>query len=414
MIIRIRSRGKACPVPRRTLCAWLVPVLACAVAAANPAAAGPPLRFTAAWHVWPGVSIRAFVALGASGPAVGELLGIDLRDRRVSLGLLHPRVVAAREQVSKMADAQHAVAGINGDFFNISETRPGVPATGSSVGPEIADGRDLKAAVPDGQRFGPPPPAGTTAETVFGVGSDRVARISTLHLTGTVRGSGETITLRGLNQYALPVGGVGAFTSAWGPVSRLRAVCGTDLVRGAPCSTDVAEATVRHDVVTAVDDTADAGQIPPDTTVLVGREEGADALRRLEPGERVRIGHRLTGPRHLWFALGGFPILRDGVAPPDLDPVSAAARTAAGVSRDGRRAYLVVVDGHTGASNGLTVADLATLLHRVGADDALNLDGGGSSTLAMRMPGERTARVRNTPSGSGERAVANGIGVFVR
>jgi hypothetical protein len=403
-------------VLRRTLSALIVPIAACVAAVQAPAVAtaDPPFRYTGSWRVWPGVTFRTFEMIGVGGPAVGDLLEVDLREPRVSLGLLHPPAVAARVQVSRMADAQHAVAGVNGDFFNISETHTGVPPTGSAVGPEVADGRDLKAAVPDGQRFGPLPPIGTTTDTVIGVGRDRIGRVSTLHLAGTVHGPEGTLPLGGLNQYALPVGGIGAYTAGWGTVSRRRAVCGTDLVRGAPCSTDIAEAAVRHGVVTGVAGTVGAGPIPPDTTVLVGRDAGADALRRLRPGQHVHVGYHLTGPEHLRFAVGGFPILHDGAAPVDLDPVTLAGRTAAGVSRNGRRVYLVVVDGHTALSNGTTIAELAAVVHHVGADDALDLDGGGSTTLVLRAPGEPSVSVRNVPSGSAERAVANGIGVFVR
>ncbi|MGH3378651.1 MAG: hypothetical protein ACRDP6_28395, partial [Actinoallomurus sp.] len=122
----------------------------------TPAAAGtaPALRYTGTWRVWPGVVFRTFQTSGPGGPVLGDLLDVDLRDRRVTVGLLHPPVVAAREPVSFMARAQRAVAGVNGDFFNISERHPGVRPTGSATGPEIANGQALKAAVPDGQRYG--------------------------------------------------------------------------------------------------------------------------------------------------------------------------------------------------------------------------------------------------------------------
>jgi exopolysaccharide biosynthesis protein len=128
----------------------------------------------------------------------------------------------------------------------------------------------------------------------------------------------------------------------------------------------------------------------------------------------VRVAYHLAGPEQLRFAVGGFAILRDGTAPPDLDAGTLAARTAAGVSRNGRRLYLVVTDGNSVASTGLTLAGLSALLRQVGADDAMDLDGGGSSTFALRGPGERAVTVRNLPSGGKERAVANGIGIFVR
>jgi hypothetical protein len=222
------------------------------------------------------------------------------------------------------------------------------------------------------------------------------------------------IPLRGLNQYALPVDGVGAFTSLWGPVSRVRAICGSDVRRDDPCADDTAEATVRRGVVTRVGGAVGRGPIAPDTTVLVGREAGATTLRRLRPGDRARVGYRLAGPARLRFAVGGFAVLRDGAPPPGLDATVRAARTAAGVSRNGRHLYLVVADGHSARSSGLTLAGLAALLRRAGAHDAMNLDGGGSSTFVLRRPGEPAASVRNVPSAGAERAVANGIGIFVR
>ncbi|TYK52792.1 phosphodiester glycosidase family protein [Actinomadura decatromicini] len=370
-------------------------------------------RFTSSSSPAPGVEFRTFETTGVGGPVVGYLVNVDLRSPGVRVGLLHPPAIAQRQTVSEMAEAQRAVAGINGDFFNISETHPGVPPTGSSSGPEVDGGRPLKGAVPDGQRFGPALPPGTSAEDVVGIAADGRARVERLHLTGVVRTGGGgrkgvELPLRGLNQYAIPVGSAGAFTAAWGAVSRRRAVCGTDTARNAPCSTETAEVTVRRGVVTAVADEVGAGAIPADTVVLVGREKGADDLRRLRPGDKVKVDYQFA--TRYRFAVGGFPILRDGEPLQGLDPKGPAPRTAAGVSRDGRRVLLVVVDGRSAESAGLTVAELASLLDEVGADDGVNLDGGGSSAVVTRDGDE--IDVRNVPSDGNERAVANGIGVF--
>ncbi|TDD65670.1 phosphodiester glycosidase family protein [Actinomadura darangshiensis] len=370
------------------------------------------MRFTAVERTAPGVTFRRFETSGSGGPVLGDLLDVDLRNPRAKVGLLHPPVVAARRTVSEMAGAQRAVAGVNGDFFNISETHPGVVPTGSSSGPEVDGGRPLKGAVPDGQRFGPGLPPGTSAEDVIGVGTDRRGHVARLHLTGTARSGKTSIALRGLNQYALPVGSAGVFDSRWGDVSRLRAVCGTDKVRNDPCSTNTAEVTVRRGVVAKVADAVGAGAIPRDTTVLVGREEGADALRRLKPGDRVRVSYRFTGPVRFRVAVSGFPVLRNGEPLDGLSPNGPEPRTAAGVSRDGRHLYLVVADGRSLQSGGVTVAELASLLKKAGADDGVNLDGGGSSTFVSRVPGASSVTVRNTPSDGAEREVANGIGVF--
>ncbi|MFI9151395.1 phosphodiester glycosidase family protein [Streptomyces sp. NPDC053367] len=363
----------------------------------------------------PGVDYRQLDLQGANGPARAHVLDIDLADPRVRLGLLYPGAVAARATVSALATAQGAIAGVNGDFFNITEAQhPGVQATGASVGPAVASGRALKAAVPNGQRFGPALPPGTTTEDVIGVGRDRRARPDRLTLDGSVTTPEGRLPLGGLNQYALPVGSVGAFTEEWGSVSRLRATCGTDTERAAPCSTDTYEVTVDHGRVVAMADVPGSGPISPGTTVLVGREAGAQQLRKFHIGEPVRISHRLrttASPVPLALAVGGYPVLHDGQPLPGLDDRTAAVRTAAGIADGGRRVLLLALDGSPEYRTGLTVAELARIVRDLGAEDAFNLDGGGSTTLVARTADGVVAPL-NHPSAGAERPVPNGIGVF--
>jgi hypothetical protein len=403
----------------------LVAPAATAGAAPSAPAGNSPIHYLTSEKLASGVTYRSFEFTTPAGTSIGYLATADLRNPKVSVGLLHPATVAERKTVSAMVTDQHALVGVNGDFFNISETHAGVEPTGSSNGPEIADGKQLKAAVPNSQRFGPMLPPGTSTRDVFGVGVDRRARLSSLTLHGTIRSRAGTIAVTGFNQYALPVGGVGVFDSGWGTVSRLRATCGSDTSRLDPCSTDTYEVTVRHGVVTSVGQTPGAGAIPRDTVVLVGRDAGADQLDDLVPGDRVSVDEHLDAADHprLTFAVGGYPILRDGqpLAGIEADP-AAAVRTAVGTSRDGRTVYLVTLDGRApgvpfagGTAVGgrpLKIDELATLMASIGADDAVNVDGGGSSTVAVRGPGEAAATPRNNPSGGAERAVANGIGIF--
>jgi len=82
-------------------------------------------------------------------------------------------------------------------------------------------------------------------------------------------------------------------------------------------------------------------------------------------------------------------------------------RTAAGISKDGRKLILAVVDGRTSISVGMRCTELGSLMKGLGAWNALNLDGGGSS--AMYVSGAGTV---NDPSDGVERVVANHLGVF--
>ncbi len=387
-----------------------------ALAGAGLAGAAPADAVQKRSRVAPGVTYEEFDIDGARGVAHAHVLRVDLGNPQVRVDLLYPGAVASRAQVSKMADAQGAVAGVNGDFFNISEAQhPGVEVTGASVGPAIAAGRALKAAVPKGQRFGPALPSGTTTEDVFAVDTDGRARLDRLSLDGSVRTADAQLSLGGLNQYALPVGSVGAFTSEWGSVSRVRATCGTDTDRAAPCSTDTYEVTVRDGAVVSAADTPGSGPIAAGTTVLVGRETGAQQLRKFAEGEEVRIEHRLvaaTGGAAYRLALGGYPVLSGGSPLPGLDDTTSAVRTAVGIADGGRRLLLLALDGAAAYRTGLTIAEVAGTMRELGSDDAFSLDGGGSSTLVARKAGASTVSVRNHPSGGAERAVANGIGVF--
>ncbi|MFO0600903.1 MAG: phosphodiester glycosidase family protein [Myxococcaceae bacterium] len=82
-------------------------------------------------------------------------------------------------------------------------------------------------------------------------------------------------------------------------------------------------------------------------------------------------------------------------------------RTALGLSQDGKTLWLVVVDGRTTASVGMTCGELATLLKGLGAFHAVNLDGGGSSAMWLSGQG-----VVNHPSDGTERTVGNALAVF--
>jgi hypothetical protein len=91
------------------------------------------------------------------------------------------------------------------------------------------------------------------------------------------------------------------------------------------------------------------------------------------------------------------------------------ARTAIGLSKDRRTLTLFTVDRASG-SDGMRLDEIAQLLTRdYGVWDALNLDGGGSTTMAWRNPATGKAELLNTPAGTpAGRAVATSLAVFAR
>lgn len=82
-------------------------------------------------------------------------------------------------------------------------------------------------------------------------------------------------------------------------------------------------------------------------------------------------------------------------------------RSAVGMSADKKKLIVAVVDGRSSISAGMTCTELAALMKSFGADDAFNLDGGGSSTMYLRGTG-----VVNKPSDGTERVVANHLAIY--
>ncbi len=84
-------------------------------------------------------------------------------------------------------------------------------------------------------------------------------------------------------------------------------------------------------------------------------------------------------------------------------------RTGIGLSQDRRTLYVVVIDGRQAGTVGAGLDDLANVMRDLGAWDAVNLDGGGSSALFVRGDGG----IVNNPSDGRERTVCCHMGVRI-
>lgn len=143
----------------------------------------------------------------------------------------------------------------------------------------------------------------------------------------------------------------------------------------------------------------------------------------IEPFPTLYINSRnrlsFDPPAKPYNAISGEALLvTGGNLLPDLDASALHPRTAIGYSRNGRYLYLVVVDGRQPFySEGMTLQELAELMRSLGAQYAMNLDGGGSSTLIVQSE-DGGPRVLNSPIDNyipgRERPVANHLGITVR
>lgn len=132
-------------------------------------------------------------------------------------------------------------------------------------------------------------------------------------------------------------------------------------------------------------------------------------------------GERLPDPPDDTLALvSGFPALvLEGVTVTCDEPTASSCfrdrsdmrdrhpRTAIGFTEDRATLFLAVVDGRSSRSTGMYGTELADLMGQVGAWQAFNLDGGGSTQMWSSSAG-----TLNSPSDGSPRSVANHLGVF--
>ncbi|MBD1382331.1 phosphodiester glycosidase family protein [Metabacillus arenae] len=332
-----------------------------------------------------GVELTTFERFDARGWLNGEILKVDLGNKAVSADLLHPGHVSSAEPLSFAAKRNGAIAGVNGDFFDINGTK-------APIGAEIEKGKLIKGANPG-------------REQSAGVSTEGIGQLASIMLAGTVSFQSSQHSLAALNQSSIPANGIGLFTPLWGKASRSAAVFN---------SKSVYEIIVKNGKVIEAKEEIGTGSIEENTLVLVGREEGAAKLKQLNVGDEVSIQYepKASNGKPFQFAIGGNPVLvKDGEVQ-TLDDQVTAPRTAVGYSKDGKEMYLVTVDGRQTSSRGMTLQEMGHLMKEFGSYHSLNLDGGGSTTMLARTPGEEDPKVVNVPSDGHERPVPNGIGIY--
>jgi hypothetical protein len=292
----------------------------------------------------------------------------------------HGKRVRRTQTVTEMiSGTPGVVAGINGDFFDISDT--GAPL---GVGHELGDG--LWNAIDDGWN------------NALSVNADGKWHVGELPMVANVARHPE-IVVTNYNSPRVKIGGTGVYDWRFG---RAAGYGWTDGQRRQVRWVQVVDGKVVRNVDHLPNDIGIKG------TYLVARGDKAeDQLEALKVGTPLRVRHRLDGS--IAMALTGNALLLKKRQLMVSEDSEMHPRTAVGVDRDSKELILLVVDGRQDFSRGYTMWELAKMLKRLGAEDALNLDGGGSTTLAAVRRGR--LRVLNSPSDGAQRPVPNGLEV---
>ena len=362
--------------------------------ALTPGAPFPPVTAASVERepVAPGIARATYRLLTAAGPLVISVLTVDPHEPTVRFGAVlgHDKIVSKGEPASSMARRTGAVAGINGDYFDIN-------GTGAPVGVLVRNGTLDRTPNP---------------RIALTVSRDRTIRFETYRFAGTVTTGAVSVPLTGVNEWP-PRNGATLLTPSFGVPPPAANIALLDL-EPLPATADVPQ---RYRIAAVTP----APPWPVTTGPRLGFGPSAQGFGPLpDVGDVVALAFDTDPPlAGVVAAIGGGPeLLHDGTtvddpASPnyaDRDkriPASAAARFA-----DGTIA-LVVVDGrHPATSIGVNRAELIALLRALGATDAMLLDSGGSATLVARVLGDADASVVNEPSDGVERPVADGLFVY--
>ncbi len=291
-----------------------------------------------------------------------------------------------RETISSMVRRTQALGGINADFF---------PSTGRPLGLTVRDGELISR------------PFLPRATLGWGEG---ICEFCVPEFQATMRIDGQETVLNGfneqcgLNEIVLNTSVAGL---ALAKAPNLVAVVRLDDT--APWGPN----TRREGTFLYLVEDAESVPVQPGNVLIAAQGPKRELIRSLRNGQRVSFEIKTRGFRweHIRHTVGGGPFLVRGgkvnvTWKEEKFQESLAGRrhprTAVGLTREGNL-WFVAVDGRSALSRGATLTELAGLMLRLGCVEAMNLDGGGSTTLNL------FGITLNRPSEGTERLVASGV-----
>ncbi|MGO4548286.1 S-layer homology domain-containing protein [Paenibacillus sp. 2TAB23] len=286
------------------------------------------------------------------------------------------------------APGSRVIAGINGDFYEISGFATGVPN-----GLFMDDGRILNSAI---------------TAYAFGLKADGSSIYGAPKLTKTVTIGGVTTNLTSINRYR-DTNQLVLYTDDYNTSTKstnLGDEVVLDIVEG-----DVKSGqTMKLKVAEVRKDQGDT-KLAQSQVVLSASGTSRAVIAGLQTGDEITASFALDGDwSQVTVAIGGQgPLVKDGIPQLNVGPEGVHPRTAIGTKADGS-IVLFEIDGRSpGFSEGVETDELAMMLKDMGVVNGMNLDGGGSSTFVAKLPGMNKVQMLNQGSDGGERKTGNGL-----
>jgi|GEM_PF-1205751 len=347
----------------------------------------------------PGVVRYKYQVKRSKGNAEANVIKVDLNNPNAKINTVAGGgTYTNKATVSQMANRTNAVALVNGDFFTMQ-------LEGAPQGPSVINGETKSS------------PAVLNDIWSFGIDSNDKAFIELTKFVGSVTASnGRSYPIDGLNK-----------TKYWYQPSmeyshqnkiQLYDSFWTAKTRGDKNGGEVL--LNENNVVEQISYNKGLDMSIPNGKKIL--QFSGSAIKFIQDnvkvGDKLGIKYNIEPNRNWKMMIGGHAVLVDnGAVKPytrDIKFIDGVrARTAVGISQDGKTVYVVTAEGRTKRSSGLTIAELAKFMQEIGVYKAMNLDGGGSTAMAVRNLGDlNRTRATNPERNGAERRVVNGLGVY--
>ncbi len=341
-----------------------------------------------------GVVLEKYNRFTTSGWIQTNVLRVDLSNENVKVdSIINKNSITSISTVKNLAKSNGAIAAVNGSLFDTD--------TGAPYGPVMANGEFSLAATRN-----------NTDVATFSLDSMNNALFSYWNTeVQLITPSGERKKIAAYNRYTGYYNyNMYVVDSKWGKTT-------PGVSKTYP---SWLEMVVEDGVVTKFSQNQPGIPIPQNGYVVLaamGHEKYLTDNFKVGDPVDFDITMNATDTSNMKMVLtGATQLLKDGKFTPLTDtaaPSSRQPRTAVGTTADGKTLIIAAVDGRrTGTSIGMTQAELADYMKELGCYNAINYDGGGSTTMVARTEGSTGLTTVNTPSDGFERGVSASLGVF--
>ncbi|OAH59685.1 hypothetical protein AWH48_00840 [Domibacillus aminovorans] len=354
-----------------------------------------------------GVTYTEIVEEGTTKQSI-RVMEIDAADPYTKIKASVPDPLNQLIQTSKQVleasqEGNEVIGAINGSFFN----RQPMPLYFVAIDNHLVNGGTIESGI---DQF-------VNVPLAFGMNKNGKGQIDEYTTTFTYTHSGQTGTIAGhngqrsLNTMMVYTPNFSDGTTVTNPYGYEVIVSGA----GADPSLRFGESITGKVVGFRPYGEINGAKIPADGFVLSAHGTKTEALLNMKIGDTVSVSTNIDENwQNAEFMIGSGPMLvKDGKMALSMDPNSARAReraprTAVAIDKTGDKVAFITVDGRqSGYSAGMSLSEFAVYIQSLGYDRALNMDGGGSTTMLARKPGDFAVTIQNKPSDFGfERPVS--------